>query len=122
MITYKKIEKLFTDFSETAKIANEEDFRVLKDEQIGKLFIAGENIINAVEKFINMIDSELLERDEIFLPETEQKIVKEYEPILKIEKASKASSKKTCDCKSGLCSPSETKKKPAAKTTTKKKK
>lgn len=102
MITYKKIEKLFADFSETAINVSEADFKALEDEQIGKLFLAGENIISAVERFINMIDSELMERDEILLPETGEKIVKTYEAVLKIEKV--------CDCESASCCHSETKK------------
>ncbi len=90
MVSYVKLEKVLADLVETANSAKAEDFAALKDTQIGKLYFATESLIGAVENFIEKIDTEIMKRNEIVIPELGQKIVKEAEPVLKVKKLSKA--------------------------------
>ena len=90
MVSYVKLEKIIADLVETANTVKAADFAALKDVQIGKLYFATESLIGAVESFIEKIDTEIMKRDDIVIPEIGQKIVKESEPVLKIKKLSKA--------------------------------
>jgi hypothetical protein len=90
MVSYVKLEKIIADLIETANTVKAEDFAALKDVQIGKLYFATESLIGAVENFIEKIDTEIMKRNDIIIPEIGQKIVKESEPVLKIKKLSKA--------------------------------
>lgn len=114
MITYAKLDKLIADLVAAANTAKAEDFAALKDIQIGKLYFATESLIGAVENFVEKIDSEIMKRDEIVIPELGQKIAKENEPVLKVKKLSKAEIK-AAEAKPAAKPAAKAKAKPAAK-------
>ncbi len=114
MISYAKLEKLIADLVDVAKTSKADDYAALKDEQIGKLYFSTESLIGAVEAFVEKIDTEIMKRDEIIIPELGQKISKESEPVLKVKKLTKA------ELNAATAKPAAAKKPAAKKADTKK--
>ena len=90
MLNSAKVEKLMKDLAETVSKAEDQDLEKLTDEKLGKLYFSTDAFINAFDSFIDRIDSAIISRGGITIPDLGQKIVREDEPVLKIKKMSKA--------------------------------